>query len=196
MRATPNSAATTTVIGAPTATAPLDPVAEGEDPDPLRVPEAPPLAPAPDADPPVAVAVATTGKSWVDANVWQLLEAGIEGVYGGVPTGPTVGWNQVVVAPGAVVNTPGGVMSSLSQTWKVPLIWEYWMNTRLVVYNLRIHRAYISQGIVSAATACMLVYVVCYNGFQLTLRRRCGCKAEERWGLAGCTSSCRRHRRL
>ena len=62
MRATPNSAATSTVIGAPTATAPLDPVAEGEDPDPLRVPEAP-LVAAPDADPPVAVAVAAATKS-------------------------------------------------------------------------------------------------------------------------------------
>lgn len=60
----------------------------------------------------------------VDANVWQLLEEIGLGVYGGVGLG-VKGWNHVVVCPGAVVKTPGGVISSLSQTSKVPLILLY-----------------------------------------------------------------------
>jgi hypothetical protein len=130
VRTAPKIPATNTANGAPKVAAPLlPPVEEGEAaPLPLLVPLAPlaPLEPAlePELDPLVEVAVAAA-KSCVEANVWQLLEEGMEVVYGGTPTGPTVGWNQVVVAPGAVVNTPGGVMSSLSQTSKVPLIAGY-----------------------------------------------------------------------
>lgn len=56
-----------------------------------------------------------------EENVWQLEDEGRTGVYGGVGTTPSGGWNHVVVAP-LVVYTPGGVMSSESQTLKVPLI--------------------------------------------------------------------------
>jgi hypothetical protein len=120
----PNNAAASPATGAPTATAPPAlAVAEGDEPLPLRLAAAVVPLPDPDPDPdpdpelalPVADAVGAAAKTWLDENVWQLLEDGMDVVYGGT-TGPVWGWNQVVVWPGAVVNTPGGVMSSLSQT--------------------------------------------------------------------------------
>ena len=71
-------------------------------------------------------------------------------VYGGV-TGPAVGWNHVVVAPGAVVNTPGGVISSLSQTWNVPLMAGYWAGAGQYVGGAW-DGTYISKGVVVAAS--------------------------------------------
>lgn len=93
----PNSAAANIATGAATVAALLGvPVTEAPALEPLRVP----AAPLPEEPVAVAVAVAVAvgpPQSWVDANVWQLLEAGMDGVYGGVPTGPEMGWNQVVV---------------------------------------------------------------------------------------------------
>jgi hypothetical protein len=56
-----------------------------------------------------------------EEKVWQLEEDNGLGVYGGEGTTPSGGWNQVVVAP-LVVYTPGGDISSESQTVKVPLM--------------------------------------------------------------------------
>jgi len=87
---------------------------------PVRLPVAPlpaPLAPLPlvPLGPDAPELAAAVPKSCADEKVWQLEEAGRVGVYGGVGTTPSGGWNQVVVAP-LVVKTPGGVISSESQT--------------------------------------------------------------------------------
>lgn len=103
MNAPKNAAANTTAGAARAAALLAAVVAAAPGLEPLRVPAALPDTTLPDA-PAVGVAVAVGApQSWVDANVWQLLEAGMDGVYGGVPTGPERGWNQVVVWPGAVV---------------------------------------------------------------------------------------------
>lgn len=114
------------------ASAPL-PVADAVEPEPERdavlpepEPDEPPEVPvdlavvAADEEVTTAVSVAAAAKSWLDAYVWQLDEATCVGVYGGT-IGPVWGWNHVVTWP-LVVKTPGGSMSSESQTVNVPLM--------------------------------------------------------------------------
>lgn len=83
-------------------------------------------------------------------------------VWYGTENVPVKGWSQVVTWPEGRVKIPGGAMSSLSQTVKLPLMVAYYRTRGLSIRarNDQTYCTYVSDSVVSATS---VVYALATN---------------------------------
>ena len=81
-------------------------------------------------------------------------------VWYGTENVPVKGWSQVVTWPDGRVKIPGGAMSSLSQTVKLPLIAAYYRTRGLSISASKKYFTYVSDSVVSATS---VVYALVTN---------------------------------